>query len=301
MKKLFAIMLMSVLMLPSVVHADYFAIYADEHGLDELSQFSDIDAGHVNYYAINLAANGGVVQGYEDGTFGPDKPVNRAELIKIIVEYVSPEPDPELYHNCFNDINQEWYAPYVCFAKEELGIVQGYDDDTYRPANEVNRVEAIKIISQALLADEYRPTLTTDELAIPMPVDLDISQWYADDMRFVILKELVDGYHVTQNADGTLNFHPGDAMTRKEVVEMLYRIDFYYSQRETYAKAMAEGACFLVANENVLTESELDTGFYEIFAEYGWNAEEADLVTTKYYYDDYADSQIDEWAGILCE
>lgn len=289
---MFAAILMLALMLPSVANASILNEYIEDFNLDANPPFADVEANHINHRAINFSSVENIIQGYEDGTFGPDKAVNRAELIKIVVEYTFETPDVNAYHNCFNDINQEWYAPYVCYAKENAGYVQGYEDDTYRPANEINRVEAIKIISQALMPNDFRPTLTADELAIPMPVDLDMAQWYADDIRFVILKELVDGYHVTQNADGSLNFHPGDSMTRKEVVEMIYRIDFYFVERELYATAMADGACFMAVNNDALSEADLDTGFYQVFAQYGWNVEEADAVSVKYYYDDYLDAQI---------
>jgi len=292
-------MLIFALTIPSIANASILDGYIEDFDLDSAPSFSDVDADHINHRAINFSAVQKIIQGYEDGTFGPDKPINRAELIKIVVEYVSGTPDLALYQNCFSDIGQEWYAPYVCFAKEE-GYVQGYDDDTYKPANEINRVEAIKIISQALMPSDLRPTLTANELELGMPTDLDMSQWYAENMRFVIAKELIDNAHFTQNDDGSFNSYPGGSMTRKEVVEMIYRIDFYFAERELYAQAMADGACFLVVNNDKLNEQDLDTGFYQVFAKYGWDIEEADLVSAKYYYDDYLDAQIETLMASMC-
>jgi hypothetical protein len=47
--------------------------------------FSDVSSGHVNYDAIKYVQDNGIVSGYQDGTFKPDKTINRAEFTKIIV------------------------------------------------------------------------------------------------------------------------------------------------------------------------------------------------------------------------
>ncbi len=89
------------------------------------SSFSDISG---NPYAENITnlAKIGVINGYDDGTFKPANPVNRAEMLKII--FAAREEDAGTYPgNCFTDVKDELFAPYVCRAKD-LGIVQGYPD-----------------------------------------------------------------------------------------------------------------------------------------------------------------------------
>lgn len=44
--------------------------------------------------------------------------------------------DENLYENCFEDVEDEWFAPYVCYAKEK-GWVTGYPDGTFKPENNV--------------------------------------------------------------------------------------------------------------------------------------------------------------------
>lgn len=97
--------------------------------------------------AIWHVYNNGIVGGYEDGSYQPDRVINRAELLKIIVEAKYDESVFEGYADeaCFNDVPaSQWFTPYICFAKAE-GIVEGYEDGTFRPAQEIIFVEALKI------------------------------------------------------------------------------------------------------------------------------------------------------------
>lgn len=110
--------------------------------------FPDV-RGHHFERAIEFIRERGIVQGYPDGTFGPDQSIVRAELVKIIVEATSGTPDNEFSGRCFPDIDpSEWYSSYVCFAAEHE-LVQGYPDGTFHPEREVNFVEALKIVSRA--------------------------------------------------------------------------------------------------------------------------------------------------------
>ena len=46
--------------------------------------FEDVPAGHWAYSYINAAANAGWVKGYPDGSFRPDEPISRAEVVTLV-------------------------------------------------------------------------------------------------------------------------------------------------------------------------------------------------------------------------
>lgn len=104
------------------------------------------EASHQYNGAITYLKNAGVVQGYEDGSFKPDNNINRAEFTKIIVSTI--------YfgalsgNDCFEDVADEWFAPYVCFAKNN-GLIEGYADGTFKPYENINFAEAAKIVMNA--------------------------------------------------------------------------------------------------------------------------------------------------------
>ena len=93
--------------------------------------------------SIEFLAERGVVSGYADGTFKPTAKINRAEILKIILE-ATVKDDIGHSLDCFRDVRGDWYAKYVCYAKEK-GIVSGYPDNTFKPSQNVTMAEALKM------------------------------------------------------------------------------------------------------------------------------------------------------------
>jgi hypothetical protein len=115
--------------------------------------FTDIPADHPNAKAISYLKSHNILKGYEDGSFGPDKTINRAEIMKAIVSAKTEGvEDISQYKNCFNDVHEEWFANPVCYAKTK-GWVSGYEGGLFKPANFVTRAEAIKMVVAAYQLD----------------------------------------------------------------------------------------------------------------------------------------------------
>ena len=113
--------------------------------------FPDI-ATHQFRGAIEHLEERGVVAGNPDGKFRPDRPINRAEFLKILM-LASGTTDglPWVRDNaCFGDFTGEraWYWIYACGAVEK-GIVHGYPDGTFRGERTVNFAEALKLTALA--------------------------------------------------------------------------------------------------------------------------------------------------------
>jgi inhibitor of cysteine peptidase len=113
--------------------------------LAQTETFSDVYSTHINNDAITYLKDADVLQGYSDGTFKPENRINRAEFIKIIVAVKTKNPTGSY---CFTDVKNEWYAKYICTAKN-LGYVTGYSDGTFKPGDYINFAEASKIITKA--------------------------------------------------------------------------------------------------------------------------------------------------------
>jgi len=112
--------------------------------------FSDVSYGHPKYDPIYYLAGEGVINGYEDGTFKPSDTINRAEFLKIVVEAAGTSASGT---NCFKDVKDEWFAPYICAASAS-GFVGGYKDGTFKPWQEVNFAEASKIVANVLALEK---------------------------------------------------------------------------------------------------------------------------------------------------
>ncbi len=104
--------------------------------------------------SIEFITDLGIVQGYPDGTYRPDNTVTRAELLKIVMLGLAVEDSESVnmqrtqqYGNtqCFSDVPPRlWFTPYVCLG-EAMGIVEGYEDGTFKPGQAVTFAEAVKI------------------------------------------------------------------------------------------------------------------------------------------------------------
>ncbi len=246
----------------------------DEDGKSTYLQ--DISQDHVNFYAISWLYQKGIIQGYPDGTFKGDNAVNRAELVKMVVGDAAGNES-----NCFPDVKDEWFAKYVCYAKSQ-GWIAGYPDGTFKPGNNVNRVEAIKIIINGSLTEDQIPEPTAEQMALQMPSDMDKTAWYAGYLRFSIVKELLDGEHVTLQEDGSYQYYPADNMSRKEVAEMLWRVALYIIEREQFAFVMSQSTCYWARYHDATTEEELNEELTQLWGEGGFSPEEMNALIVKY-------------------
>ncbi|MFY0544507.1 S-layer homology domain-containing protein [Brevibacillus sp. H7] len=113
---------------------------------------SDI-AQNAHKNAILKLNYAGVLKGYTDGTFKPDKEVTRAEFAKIAVLAMGyTEEQAKLLQGTtvFKDIPAgHWATGYINLAVSQ-GIIKGYPDGTFKPNNNVKVAEALTVYVQGL-------------------------------------------------------------------------------------------------------------------------------------------------------
>ena len=118
--------------------------------------FSDVDENNKLVGFIQKAYELGLVNGYPNGTFQPERIVNRAEALKLASYFFGIDIDSDLrgtdllksygYNSSpFEDVDlNAWYAPYVVHAYY-YGVIKGYEDGTFKPNNNVTYAEFLKI------------------------------------------------------------------------------------------------------------------------------------------------------------
>jgi len=167
--------------------------------------FPDVSSSHANADAIEYVQAQGIVSGYPDGTYKPAELVNRAEFMKIVIGAM--REDTVVGSNCFPDVQNEWFAKYVCYGKAK-GIVSGYPDGTFKPAQTVSFVEAAKMIANALelqMTEDtpwYKPyvvALESDQ-AIPLSITRFDQQLSRGEMAEIIYRLHA---HITSKASRT--------------------------------------------------------------------------------------------------
>ena len=112
--------------------------------------FKDITGDDMFAGYIAAAVEAGLVRGYEDGTFRPERAVTREEAITILARGLGlPEPSGEMPG--FADASEisPWAAESVASAVS-AGLVRGYPDNTFRPGRTVTRAECAVLVYRAL-------------------------------------------------------------------------------------------------------------------------------------------------------
>jgi len=180
---------------------------------NKCANFPDVEKTYAYCEAIEWAKGEGIFKGYDDGTFQPNKALNRVEALKTILEALkvnttgstgSSLPFPDTFVS-------EWYAPYLKTALS-LGIVEGYKDGKFRPEKSVARSEALKILLVTAQV-KYRLIIPSSTYGNPYS-DTPSNEWY---IKYVWLSK---EHGLTDN--NTL-FFPNQPMTRAQFADMLYR------------------------------------------------------------------------------
>ena len=95
-----------------------------------------------------------VVSGYEEGTYGPEKTITRAEMAVILckmvgIDTVTVEENKNVPSK-FSDVAAgEWYTGWVNLVAGR-GIISGFPDGTFRPNEKVTQAQAVTMIVKAL-------------------------------------------------------------------------------------------------------------------------------------------------------
>jgi uncharacterized protein YkwD len=157
--------------------------------------------------AIQSLKERGLLSGYPDGNFYARRSVNRAELLKLLLTAKGFSPIGREYTACFQDVSNQWFAPYVCVS-QRLGWVTGYPDQTFRPEQPITRAEAV-----TLLARIFELPVKLHAL-VPFD-DAGESSW------FYVPLQAVASHGFLPYPQGS--FHPEKEMTRGEIAEMIER------------------------------------------------------------------------------
>jgi uncharacterized protein YkwD len=174
----------------------------------EAAIFSDMAETNQNYEAINWLKTNNIIEGYEDGTFKPESQINRAELLKIIIEGFE-YPDDVNTATGFPDVDESaWYGKYVRKGKS-MGWIEGYPDGTFKPEQAINKAETLKILGKVKNWELTNPSEQTFS-------DTPTQDWYSSYVSYAKNKNFLE--------ETGEYFSPAAFTTRAKFSEMVYRI-----------------------------------------------------------------------------
>ncbi len=102
--------------------------------------------------AVNWAANVGVVNGYEDGTFKPNTAITREQLAAILMNYAQykgQDVSARADLNGYTDQPSTWAEEAISWSVAE-GLLTGVTADTLQPQGAATRAQVAAILQRFL-------------------------------------------------------------------------------------------------------------------------------------------------------
>lgn len=175
------------------------------------TKLTDVPDRHWAADSIRKAVQLGIVNGYGDGTFKPDKQVNRAEFIVMLARALK-LPENASTAVAFTDADKmaKWALPYIAQA-EKRGLVSGYSDGTFRPDATITRAEMAVLIFRAAGLQKLEEA---DKLSLPFADADGIPAWALPYVAALTNVGLING------TDGN-RFDPEGIVTRAQAVTII--------------------------------------------------------------------------------
>lgn len=185
------------------------------------AKFTDLQKNHWAYNNITESVNKEYFEGYDDGTFQPERSVSRSEAITLLARVLNLDEDVSSYP--FNDTDDSWSHGYIGAAYEN-GILDKDDYGThFKPNEATTRVELAKWISNAMahVNDEYGLAIqSTQDTLLPIP------EYYTErinkkDIPYVAIMMgtgIMTGY---ENKE----WRPNNKTTRAQMATVLLRLE----------------------------------------------------------------------------
>lgn len=173
-------------------------------------RFSDIQTHWARSF-IEALAQRGIVRGFPDQTFRPDRPVTRAEFA-VLTQAAFSRPIQRPYVP-FRDVSASHWAATAIRKAFETGFLSGFPDQTFRPNDNIVRVQAIvslvnglelKALGPVPIAELYQDAAQTPSYGVNAIA-------VATENRIVV-------NHPTLN-----RLNPNQAATRAEVSAFIYQ------------------------------------------------------------------------------
>ena len=141
--------------------------------------FTDVKAGMWCNRAIATLTNMGIIKGYTDGSFQPNKSITRAELATIIARFAKLDVNTKT----FSDITGHWAQKNIELAAGN-GWINGYTDGTFRPNKSIIRAETFAMINRVLdrQTESVSDLLPTSDMNM-WSDNLNENAWYYKDVQ----------------------------------------------------------------------------------------------------------------------
>lgn len=199
------------------IHGDAAA----EPGDDDTLPFHDVQSGDWFYDAVQYVYDNGLMNGVSDTQFAPQTNLTRAMMAAVLYNL---EDGSAATSGTFNDVESgQWYADAVNWAAEH-GIVNGYEDGTYRPNDNLTREQMAAILHNYAHYKGYALNAAAD---LTQFTDADqVSAWAENVVKWAVGANLLHGV-------GDNRLSPTGTATRAEVAAILMNFCEHFADADS--------------------------------------------------------------------
>ncbi|WP_218030533.1 MucBP domain-containing protein, partial [Paenibacillus chibensis] len=159
--------------------------------LKNASTYKDVAGTRWSSKNIATMENAGIITGYPDGTFKPERQITRAEFAAIASRFDNLD---EQENSMFSDIKGHWAEKYIVSAANK-GWIKGYLDGKFKPDQYITRAEAMAFINSVLNRKVKADGIHEDAKKWP---DNTPNKWYYTDVL-----EATNNHDYSRNTDNS--------------------------------------------------------------------------------------------------
>jgi parallel beta-helix repeat protein len=187
------------------------------------TEFSDL-GGHWAEAFVQALVRQGLIRGFPDGTFKPEASITRAEYAAIIAKTFDLPRQRGTGAGVFPDVPADFWASGAISQAVNMGFVSGFPDGTFRPQQNLTRVQALVSLVSGLGLRGGNPDLLlfySDRAQIP--------SYATEAIATATQRRLVVNYPQLNQLEPMRN------ITRAEVAALIYRALVATAQAEAIA------------------------------------------------------------------
>ena len=171
--------------------------------------FTDVDDTHWAKTYIDKAVEIGIVSGYENGAFLPDKEMSRAEFATIVWNMAGKPASEESLS--LNDVTpDDWFYTQIAWAYKN-GYISGTSENEFSPDANITREQAMTILWR------YKGSPNAESATDKFSDCNEISDYAKSAMNWAVANNIISGTSETE-------LSPGANATRAQLAAIIVRI-----------------------------------------------------------------------------
>ncbi len=166
------------------------------------ASFPDVPRTHKNYLAVTKLTELGVITGYDDGSFCPEREITRTEFCALMARTLGCDKNTYVFDDIpFVDVKSDYWGEWCISYCYEKKLINGMGNDEFWPAAMVTMEQAVKMAVCAIGKEEEAQGIIGDK-------------WYDGYIK------TANKYNLFYKVDGEI----GKPAVRSDIAQIVYNM-----------------------------------------------------------------------------